>query len=201
MGIDPNSSSLPAGQLGTFTYVGLCLSCVQQAERALQATIQTVLDDENVKLAEQSEPERKQTLGDFLKKLKRRAKLPITVKDRLYAFLRMRNRLVHEFDFDLSTEEGNTAARLFLLELTLAAISISGLMVAIFQVWAKDHHGEDFYTEDFFKTEAKQHLQLVKLFEDKFGGIAREILAGRNKALAKRQVKSAKNDDGYCCGE
>jgi hypothetical protein len=186
MSAERNLSSLADGSIRTFTYVGLCLGCVQQAERALQVAIQTVLDDETVKLAEQSEPERKQTLGDFLKKLKRRVKLPITVKDRLYAFLRMRNQLVHEFDFELSTEEGNTAARLFLLELIFTAISISGLMVAVFQVWAKDQHGEDFYTEDFFKADAEQHLQLVKLFEDKFGDIAREILAGRNKALAKR---------------
>src|SRR5690349_415907 len=90
----------------SYAWVGLSLLCAQMAERSLQTAIATVLDDETVKLEDQSEPERKQTLGDFLKRLKRRVRLPVRVKDELYTFLRMRNQLVHAFDFDLRTEQG-----------------------------------------------------------------------------------------------
>jgi len=111
---------------------GVCLACVQQAERALQTALGTVLGNEYSKLVDQSEPEKKQTLGDFIRKLKQRFKLPIRVKDDLYTFLSMRNQLVHEFKFGFQTEDGRTEARPFLLELTARAISVTGLLVAIF---------------------------------------------------------------------
>src|SRR6516164_2696970 len=98
----------------TYAWIGLGLLCVQMAEQSLQSAIQTVLDDEDVRLAEQSEPERKQTLGDFLKRLKKRVKLPVHFKEELYTFLRMRNQLVHEFDFKLGTDEGRKASNLFI---------------------------------------------------------------------------------------
>jgi hypothetical protein len=58
-------------EMEVFSSMGLCLSCIQQAEQVLQFTIETVLDDPTLNLAEQSEPERKHTLGDFLRKLKK----------------------------------------------------------------------------------------------------------------------------------
>lgn len=36
---DSNFSSLPDGPMKLFAYVGVCLACVQQAERALQSAI------------------------------------------------------------------------------------------------------------------------------------------------------------------
>jgi len=159
-----------------YAHVGICLLCVQQAEKALQSAIQTVLENESVKLLEQSEPERKQTLGDFLKKLKRRVKLPLHVKENLYTFLKMRNRLVHGFDFELRTEHGSEAAKLFLLELSLRALGTTGLVTALFQVWARDEHDTE-----FFEVEDEHTRQIIKTFEKQFGSMAREILAGRSK--------------------
>ena len=168
-------------QRDLFAYIGVCLICVKMAERALQSAIETVLDDEGAKLAEQSEPERKQTLGEFLKKLKRRVKLPLHLKERLYGFLRMRNRLIHEFDFNFSTEMGRKEARLFLSELSVAAMAIFALMTAIFQAWAQDEHGVD-----FFEVEAEETRRIIKLMGKQFGSLAREVLAGRNRVRASR---------------
>lgn len=172
-----------------YAYVGLCLSCVQLAERALQSAINTVLDDEGIRIAEQSEPERKQTLGDFLKKLKRRVRLPARVKDDLYTFLKMRNEFVHESHFDFRTSDGCEKARLFLLELIFRALSIAGLIVAVYQVWARDEHDEEFFDEEFFdealfEMSSDQHRLIVQHFEQHYGSLARQILAGR----AKRQT-------------
>jgi hypothetical protein len=170
-----------------FMIVGVCLMCVKQAEKALQTSIDTVLDDESVKLAEQSEPERKQTLRYFIKRLKRRVKLPIRVKDRFYDFLRMRNQLVHELDFDFQTEKRREQAELFLLELTFTAMAITLLLTAVFQVWAQDEHGVD-----FFEVEADQTQQIIKAIEKQFGPLAREILAGRNKrALTRNRMRTS----------
>ena len=174
----------------TYAWIGLGLLCVQMAEQSLQSAIQTVLDDEDVRLAEQSEPERKQTLGDFLKRLKKRVKLPVHFKEELYTFLRVRNQLVHEFDFKLGTDEGRKASNLFIQELAFRAISISGLMMTVFQVCARDEYDEEFYDKRFFPEMENEHMQqMLKFFEQHHGGLAREILAGRNKVLSKTKTR------------
>jgi hypothetical protein len=153
---------------------------VQLAERALQSAIQTVLDDESVKLAEQSEPQKQETLGAFIRKLKRRVKLPVHLNERLYEFLKMRNRLVHEFEHDFHSEKGREEARLFLVDLMIRALTITGLFTAVFQVWAQDEHGVD-----FFEVEADETRLIIKWFESHFGKLAREILAGRRHSLGE----------------
>jgi len=173
-----NEANMDENHSRLFMCIGICFVCVKQAEQALQFSINNVLDDESVKLAEQSEPERKQTLGDFIKKLKRRVKLPIRIKERFYDFLRMRNQLVHEIDFDFHTEEGRKQAEMFLRELSCIAMSISLLLVAVFQAWSRDEQGID-----IFEDEADESRQIAKALEMQFGPVAREILAGRNKAL------------------
>jgi hypothetical protein len=178
---DSEEGEVDKEQRDLFAYIGVCLICVKMAERALQSAIETVLDDEGAKLAEQSEPERKQTLGEFLKKLKRRVKLPLHLKERLYGFLRMRNRLIHEFDFNFSTEMGRKEARLFLSELSVAALAIFALMTAIFQAWALDEHGVD-----LFEVEAEETRRIIKLMGKQFGSLAREVLAGRNRVRSSR---------------
>ncbi len=166
-----------------FVAVGVCLMSVQLAERALQESIDTVFDDETVRLSEQSEPERKQTLGDFVKKLKRRAKLPHHIKERFFDFLKMRNRFVHEFDFDFQTEKGREQAEAFVNQLSFTAMAITLLLAAILQASAKDEYGVD-----FSEGEADETQRVLKALENQFGPLAREILAGRNKVLAKSKV-------------
>jgi predicted kinase len=43
--------------------------------------------------------------------------------------------------------------------------------------------------EKLLKAAAEQKLQIVKLFEQRYGGLAREILAGRNKVLANSKMR------------
>jgi hypothetical protein len=186
MGADKSklhSEKWPSPEMRLFAGIGACLAVVQTAERALQSAIETVLDNPNARLLEQSEPLRKQTLGDFLKKLKRRVNLPTQVKDKLYAFLKMRNQLVHDFSeipgWNLRTEEGREAAELFLFELASAAISITGLCTAVFQVWARDECDKEFFGEKFLEVQSEETRQIVKLFEKQFGKLARDILAAR----------------------
>ena len=47
--------------------MGQSLLCIQQTEIALSSVVETVLDDPRVKLMEQTELERKKTLGDFIR--------------------------------------------------------------------------------------------------------------------------------------
>src|SRR5262249_52343690 len=114
-------------------------------------------------------------------KLKRRVKLPWHLKERLHDFLRMRNRFIHEFDFDFSTETGRKEARILLTELSVGALAIVALMTAIFQAWSQDEHGVD-----FFEVEAEETRRIIKVMEKQFGSLAREVLAGRNRGLASR---------------
>lgn len=51
------------------------LECIQGAERGLTTLVETVLDDPNLKIAGETEAERRQTLGDVLRKLKQRVRL------------------------------------------------------------------------------------------------------------------------------
>jgi uncharacterized protein YutE (UPF0331/DUF86 family) len=166
-----------------FAYIGICLAAVQMAERGLQTAIETVLDDPKLKLLEQAEPERQRTLGNFLRKLKRRTKVPHHVKEKLYGFLKMRNQLVHDLSsipgWDLNTEKGRETARRFLTELAILATAVSGLCIALFQIWARDEFDEEFYNEEFFVDETQR--QLAKLLGQQFGGLARELLAGASK--------------------
>ncbi len=167
--------------LRLYSWMGICLLFIQLAERALQQAIATVLDDPIVRLSEQSEAERKQTLGDFLKKLKKRVRLEYALKERLYDFLRMRNQFVHDLsDWDLKTAEGRRDAQLFVIELTMLALSTTALFTTVFQVWARDNFDEEFFNE----VEGEQR-QLLKMFESQFGGTARKILAGKHSKPAQ----------------
>jgi hypothetical protein len=166
-----------------FVAVGVCLMSVQLAERALQESIDTVFDDETVRLSEQSEPERKQTLGDFVKKLKKRAKLPYHIRERFFDFIKMRNQFIHEFDFDFQTEKGREQAEAFLIKLSSLATAIALLLTAILQASAKDEYGVD-----FSEGEADENRRILKALENQFGPLAREILAGRNKVLARSKM-------------
>jgi hypothetical protein len=87
--------SLDRETLTDLGLIGMCLLSVQQAERVLSAAVETILDRPDLNLAEQSQVKQKQTLGDFLKRLKRRVKLEYGLKERLFKFLEMRNKFVH----------------------------------------------------------------------------------------------------------
>ena len=124
--------------LRLYSWMGICLAFVQLAERTLQQAIETVLDDPIVRLSEQNESARKQTLGDFLKKLKKRVKLDYDLKERLYDFLRMRNQFVHDLaevpGWDLNTIEGRNTSQLFFTELTMEALYITALFTELHPV-------------------------------------------------------------------
>jgi len=157
-------------------YTGLCLNYVQLAERALQAVLQTVLNDKH-KFAEQSELERKQTLGDFIRELKQRSKLPQHVKDDLYDFLNMRNRFIHEMNGSPRNKNEYDAALLFLVELLFRSLKILGLLTSMFQVWSRDKFNQEFFSEEFFENQTEKHRALLAFFEDRYGPLAKEILA------------------------
>ncbi|WOH50560.1 hypothetical protein [Bradyrhizobium sp. sBnM-33] len=180
-------SSDTEAEIRVYTYIGLCLLCIQQAERLLQKSIDTVLDNPDIRLLEQTELERKQTLGNFLRRLRRRVRLEPDVRDRLYKFLDMRNKFVHELSdipgFDLRTEDGRQLAMEFIIELTFLALSTTILFATLYSVWAKDT-----YNEEFFEVEGTEAKQLLAMFEERFGTTARTILAGRSsKATSKRK--------------
>lgn len=178
MDASPSKRLTRSPKITHLAYIGLCLLCVQQAERALQSAIETVLENPEMKLLEQSDSNRKETLGIFLRKLKRRVNLPPRLKERLYEFLENRNRFIHDYSSipgaKEKTAEGQEPAKLLVIDLMLTAVSITGLMVAVFQAWARDEHDTE-----FFEIEDQQTQQLIKMFKTTFGSLAREILTGR----------------------
>lgn len=170
--------SLDRETLTLMGLIGMCLLCIQQAERVLSAAVETILDRPDLNLAEQSEVKQKQTLGDFLKRLKGRVKLEYGLKERLFKFLAMRNTFVHSLSevpgWDLETEEGRKVARMFIGELAFTALAITSLFTTLFSVSAKDDLGVDLFKED-----EKQIRERVEVLEKYFGTQARKILAGR----------------------
>src|SRR5206468_917726 len=127
-----------------WSLMGVCLLLVQQAERVLAGAVESVLDNPDLRLMEQSEFQRKQTLGDFLKRLKRRVKIEPTLKEKLHQFLNMRNAFVHNHSeipgWDLKTEEGRDVAWKFLVELAGTSLAITGLFTTLFSASAKDEY-------------------------------------------------------------
>jgi hypothetical protein len=167
----------------TLELIGMCLLSVQQAEHAISSAVESILDRPDLMLTEQSEFERKQALGDFLKRLKRRVKVEYGLKERLFRFLEMRNTFVHNLSevpgWDLNTEEGRKVARMFLAELAVTAIAITLLFTTLFSVSAKDEYGKDLFTQ-----EEKREHEMIELMEKHFGATARKILAGRYRGPA-----------------
>jgi hypothetical protein len=166
-------------ELAIFSLIGICLMCVQQAEQGLQWTVETVLEDPEIRLSEQTEHEQAKTLGVFLRKLKRRAKLEPKLKDKLYHFLKMRNTFVHDFSevpgWNLATVKGREIANEFLIELSLTAIAITALFMTVATSSAKKDFGKELFSEE---TEA-EILMKVRVLEKVFGADARKILDGR----------------------
>jgi hypothetical protein len=176
-------------RLRVVSFMGWCLLMVQEAERALARAVETVLDHPDLWLLEQSEFERKQTLGDFLKKLKRRVKVEPALKDGLYHFLKMRNTFIHDVaevpGWDLASEQGRKIAMEFLVELAVASLAVTALFITTFHVGAKIDLGEDFSER---AEESKR--QIIEILEKQFGPLARKILAARYRP--PRLVHSAK---------
>jgi hypothetical protein len=168
----------------TWELIGLCLLCVQQAEHVLSGAVESVLDRREVGLMQQGDHEKKQTLGDFLMRLKGRTKLNDTLKERLFKFLEIRNTFVHEFsqkpEWDLRTAQGREAANGFLVELIVAALATTCLFMTLFTVSAKDDFGKDLFTD-----EEHEHRDAAAVLEKFFGKHAREILAGRYQKPAQ----------------
>jgi hypothetical protein len=170
-------------ELSTLSLMGMCLLAVQLAERVLASAVETVLDDPDLKLMEQTEFERKQTLGDFVKKLKRRVKMEPNFKDKIHRFLSLRNTFVHNLSevpgWDLKTEEGREVATAFLVELGYVSCAITCLFITLFAVSAKDDYGADLYEEA-----EERERQIVEMLEKNFGTMARKLLAGRYRKPA-----------------
>src|SRR5262249_5041310 len=82
-------------KLTVLSMMGMCLVAVQQAEHRLAAAVESVFDDPRLRLMEQTEVERKKTLGELLKRLRQTVKIKPFVRDRLYHFLEMRNTFIH----------------------------------------------------------------------------------------------------------
>jgi hypothetical protein len=158
--------------------IGACLLVVQQAEHVLSDALELILERRDVNLAAQSASERKQTLGDFLMRLKRSTKVEHGLKERLFKFLEMRNTFVHNLSqvpgWDLKTEKGRDVAALFLIELAYAALGITALFVTLFSISAKDEYGEDLFAQ-----EEKHEHEVMATLEKRLGPMARKLLAGR----------------------
>jgi hypothetical protein len=160
--------------MDTLALIGICLLQVQLAEQVLAWALESVLQDKTLtaeKLMEQTESERKRTLGDFLKELKTRAKIEHDFKDKLYRFLKLRNIFVHNVDevqgWNLDTGEGRKIATAFVKELLRLAHLVTCVFLLLPAVRAKMDFGKE--------VDDPAH----KLLERHFGSIARKILAGR----------------------
>jgi hypothetical protein len=172
-------------QIDTFTRMGIALICVQQAERVLSSAVKSVLERSANEFVRQSETQQRQTLGDFLSRLKRQTKLEYGLKERLFEFLEMRNKFIHnpsEIDgWNLQTKEGRLAIRIFLEELSGAAMAITVLFTTLLHVSAKDEFGVD-----LFEGHDDQKRAIAAILEKHFGAKARKILAGRYHKPAPR---------------
>jgi hypothetical protein len=163
-------------ELQTYALMGVCLLHVQLAERVLAGAVESVLGDRTLtgaKLMEQTEYERKRTLGDFLKELRRCARIEPKFNDKLWRFLKMRNTFVHNLSevpgWNPTTEEGRKVATEFLAELLALALGVTGVSISLFTVSAREEFGEDLIEGN----------RLVSQLEEHFGSTARKILAGR----------------------
>ena len=165
-------------QIEVVTLMGIALLCVQQAEGVLSSAVVSVLERRATNFAHQSEAQQKKTLGDFLKKLKAQTKLEFGVKERLFKFLEMRNKFIHNPseipEWNLQTKEGRLAIKIFLAELSFSALAITSLFMTLFQVSAKDEFGVD-----LFEDQDKEKRAIAAILENQFGAKARRILAGR----------------------
>ena len=134
-------SSERKSELTTLSLIGVCLLSVQQAERVLAGAVEHVLDRPDLKLMEQTEIERKQTLGDFIRRLKKRVKIERTLKDKLYCFLNLKNTFVHNLSevpgWDLKTERGRKVAWTFLMELIFISQATTALFGTLYNVSAR----------------------------------------------------------------
>jgi hypothetical protein len=160
--------------------MGVCLLSVQLAERALAGAVESVLKDRTMtadELMEQTERERKRTLGHFIKELGRHTQLEPHFDQNLWDFLKMRNTFVHDLSevsgWNLRTEEGKEVAIRFLAELLLASSSVAGVFMSVFTVSAREEFGVDLI---------KGHPLMTQL-EKELGPFARKILAGRNRKI------------------
>ncbi len=162
----------------TLALIGMSLLCVQQAEQVLSSAVNIIFDRHDIDLTEQSGAKRRQTLGDFMLRLKRRVKIEHGVKERLFKFLEMRNKFIHNLKdvpgWDLDTEAGRETAKMFLAELSYSAIAITCLFMTLFSVSAKDDYGED-----LFKDHDEEIRRRAAAIEEIFGANARKLLAGR----------------------
>src|SRR5262249_18436353 len=152
--------------------MGICLSYVQLAEETLQFAVESVLDDPELRLSEQSEPERKATLADFLKKLRRRVKLEPDFRESLYRFREMRNIFIHNLSeipgWNILTADGRDIATKFLFELIFRSYAIAGVFMTLPAVSAK----VDFNKDLFADADANERT-LGEMLEKKFGSKAR----------------------------
>lgn len=161
--------------LNMLKWVGMCLLQVQTAERTLETAIEAVLDDPEADLMDQTAPQQKQTLGAFIRKLRRRVKVEPALKDKLYRFLEMRNKFVHNVreieGWNLNTEEGRKIAAGFLSELIVAAMSISLLMATLITKYARQ------VSPDFQETDEQR--EFANALEEHFGLKAQVLLDAR----------------------
>jgi hypothetical protein len=171
-----NMSNARKAELHIYSLIGVTLLHVQLAERALGETVKLVLKDRTLtpsKLMELTEPERKKTLGDFLKELKTRTRLETAFKDKLYRFLKMRNTFIHNISelpgWDVKTDAGREKGIEFLAELLHLALTVTGVFTSLFAISARDELGEELFEGN----------RLVRLMEEHFGSTARKILAAR----------------------
>jgi hypothetical protein len=170
-------SRLYESKEGMLQGIGMCLMCVQSAERALEMALSTVFEKQAA--AEKAMLEivegQKPTLGYFLKELRKRVKLEREFRDKLYRFLEYRNMFIHDLKeapggWDLDTAEGRKRAYVFLAELGLMAFAVQAVFLSAVTISAREELGEDITDES----------ELVAMIERHFGASARKMLAARN---------------------
>jgi hypothetical protein len=161
---------------GILACMGMCLLCVQWAERALEMALSTVFEKQAA--AEKAMLEivegQKPTLGYFLKELRKRVKLERAFREKLYRFLECRNIFIHSLKeapggWDLDTAEGRKRAYLFLAELGVMAFAVQAVFLSAVTISAREELGEDITEES----------KLVPMIEKHFGSSARKMLAAR----------------------
>jgi hypothetical protein len=164
---------------GILTLMGMCLMCVQSAERSLKLALNTVFEEDESaaeKIIVEIAEARKPTLGHFLKELRKRVTLERGFREGLYRFLRYRNIFIHNLKeapggWNLKTARGREAAYLFLGELLLMSGTVQAVFLSAVTISSREKLGKDLI----------ENNQLLALMEEQFGPHARKLITGRIK--------------------
>jgi hypothetical protein len=152
--------------------IGLVLLRIQAAEHVILLCLTYVFANSSAewdKLYAKDEATRKQTLGFFLKELRKRVAINNDFDEVLAKFLSMRNIFAHRLPdapgWDMETEEGLAAAQMFLVELDETTDHVGKVFHALVRHW-ESHNGIESTDSDhpYFKEVDDSYLKILPMF-------------------------------------